>query len=72
MAFDTSRRVAAAHAQLYRQIGPSERGRIAAELSDALRALALAGVRDRHPEYREEQVLEEVLAVFYGRGVDRP
>lgn len=39
-----------------------------ADLSDALRDLAAAGVRQRHPEYDEDQIREEVLAVFYGRG----
>ena len=36
-------------------------------MSDMLRDLAIAGVRLRHPEYDEEQVLAEVLWVFYGR-----
>jgi len=67
-AFDTSPRVAALHAQLYRDIGPAERAEIMAELSDALRDLAATGVRQRHPEYDDERVLTEVLAVFYGRG----
>jgi hypothetical protein len=56
-----------AQLRLYREIGEEGRGRIAAEMSDLLRDLAIAGVRHRHPEYDEEQVLAEVLAVFYGR-----
>ena len=71
MAFDTSPRIAAAHKELYRQAGISGRARIAAELSDALRDLAIAGVRHRHPEYTEEQVLAEVLAVFYDHRLTR-
>ena len=67
MAFDTSPKMAEAHLRLYREIGETGRGRIAAEMSDLLRDLAIAGVKDRHPEYGEEQVMEEVLAVFYGR-----
>ncbi len=66
MAFDTSPRVAELHNQLYREMGPAGRARIAAELSDMLRDLAVAGVRYRHPDYDEEQVLAEVLTVFYG------
>lgn len=66
-AFDTSSRVAAVQVQLYREIGPAKRAEIMAELSDALRDLAAAGVRHRHPEYDEDRVLEEVLAVFYDR-----
>lgn len=55
-----------AQLRLYREIGETGRERIAAEMSDLLRDLAIAGVRYRHPEYDEEQVLAEVLAVFYG------
>lgn len=66
-AFDTAPHVAALHAELYREIGPAKRAEIMAELSDALRELAAAGVRQRHPEYDEEQVRTEVLAIFYGR-----
>jgi hypothetical protein len=67
MAFDTSPAMTEAQNQLYREIGPAGRARIAAEMSDMLRDLAIAGVRLRHPEYDEEQVLAEVLWVFYGR-----
>jgi hypothetical protein len=67
MAFDTSPAMTEAQNQLYREIGPAGRARIAAEMSDMLRDLAVAGVRLRHPEYDEEQVLAEVLWVFYGR-----
>jgi hypothetical protein len=67
MAFDTSPVMAATHVQRYREIGSVGRARIAAELSDMLRDLAVAGVKHRHPEYRDEQVHSEVLAIFYGR-----
>jgi hypothetical protein len=67
MAFDTSPAMREAQNQLYREIGPAGRARVAAEMSDMLRELASAGVRLRHPEYDDEQVRAEVLAVFYGR-----
>lgn len=38
-----------------------------AELSDALRELVEAGVRQRHPQYDDAQVHAEVLRVFYHR-----
>jgi hypothetical protein len=66
MPFDTSPAMMEAQIQLYRQIGPEGRGRIAAEMSDMLRELAITGVRLRHPEYDQEQVLAAVLDVFYG------
>jgi len=71
MAFDTSPAVTEAQNQLYREIGESGRARIAAEMSDMLRELAIAGVRQRHPEFDEERVTAEVLAVFYGRRARR-
>lgn len=67
MAFDTTPAMTEAQNELYREIGESGRARIAAEMSDMLRELAITGVRRRHPEFDEEQVLAEVLAVFYGR-----
>lgn len=67
-ALDTSARVAAVQVQLYRAAGEAKRAEIMADLSDALRDLAAAGVRQRHPEYDEDQVRKEVLAVFYNRG----
>jgi hypothetical protein len=67
MAFDTSPRISEAQLRLYREIGEAGRARIAVEMSDLLRDLAIAGVRDRHPDYDDEQVSTEVLAVFYGR-----
>jgi hypothetical protein len=66
MAFDTASKVAEAQLHLYREIGESGRARIAAELSDLLRDLAIAGVKQRHPEYADDEVMAEVLAVFYG------
>lgn len=67
VALDTSPAMAAAQLQLYREAGEAGRAQIAAELSDLLRELAIAGARQRHPDFSDEQIHEEVLAVFYGR-----
>jgi hypothetical protein len=67
MSFDTNPRALALHGDLYRQIGEIGRARVAAELSDALRELVDAGVRQRHPDYDDAQVHAEVLRVFYHR-----
>jgi len=66
MALDTSPETTAVLYELYRQIGEAGRARIAADLSDALRELVYAGVRQRHPGYCEEQIRVEMLRVFYG------
>jgi hypothetical protein len=70
-AFDTSPRVSAVHVRLYRDLGPAGRAEIMAEMSDMLRDLAIAGVRERHPDYDDDQVLQEVVAVFYPSGRNR-
>jgi len=71
MPLDTSSAVTAKHNQMYREIGPAGRARIAAELSDALRQLAIAGVRLRRPELSDKEARAEALVVFYGRDVRR-
>lgn len=68
---DTSPRAAAFQLQLYRDAGPARRAQIAAELSDAVRATALAGIRRRHPEYSEDEVGAEFLWMVYGIGKSR-
>jgi len=63
---DTTPRAAAFHLQLYREAGPARRAQIAADLSDAVRATAIAGIRRRHPEYTERDVAAEFLRLVYG------
>lgn len=65
---DTTPRAAAVQLSLYRAAGPSRRALVAVELSDAVRATALAGIRRRHPEYTEEQVRRAFLWIVYGAG----
>jgi len=65
---DTSAAAAAHQLELYRLAGPQRRVEIAAELSDAVRELARAGVRLRHPEFSDDQVRRELLRIFYGAG----
>jgi hypothetical protein len=65
---DTTPRAAAIQLQLYRQIGSSRRAQIAVDLSDAVRATAIAGIRRRHPEYSEREVSLAFLRLVYGFG----
>lgn len=64
---DTSPAAHAVQLELFRQAGPARRVEIAAELSDALREIARAGVRARQPGLSETEVTREVLRIFYGR-----
>ena len=63
---DTTPRAAAIQLQLYRQAGPSRRAQIAVDLSDAVRETAVAGIRRRHPEYSEREVVAAFLHIVYG------
>lgn len=63
---DTTAKAAAIQLQLYRAAGPSRRAQIAVELSNAVRATTLAGIRRRHPEYTEQEVGDAFLELVYG------
>ncbi len=63
---DTSEKFAALHLQLYRSAGTARRAQVAADLSDAVRATALAGIRQRHPELSGPEVRAAFLALLYG------
>lgn len=67
-ATDTSPRAAAIQLELYRAAGPAKRAQIAADLSDAVRATTLAGIRRRHPEYSDREIADAFLTLVYGRG----
>ena len=58
---DTSPDAREVQIALLRSAGPAGRLAMAADLSDAVRALAAAGIRSRHPEYDDAKV-GEVLA----------
>ncbi len=53
---DTTADAHDAQTAIYRRIGGRERLAMAFRLTAATRAMSLAGVRARHPEYSEEQV----------------
>jgi hypothetical protein len=65
---DTTPAAAARQLQLYRETGPARRAQIAVDLSDAVRATAIAGIRRRHPEYSDEEVAARFLWIVYGFG----
>lgn len=68
---DTTARAAAIAADLNRAAGPVKRFEQALELSDFLRELAKAGLRARHPEYSEEELLRELTRQMHGDGLPR-
>jgi hypothetical protein len=62
---DTSGDVFAHQIDRYRELGPGGRSRMAAELSDALRQTSLTAIRQRHPEYSEDEVRRTFVRVVY-------
>ncbi len=49
-----------------RRLGPGERMRLAAEMSEALRCIAFEGEQRRHPELSPAQARQAVLDRMWG------
>lgn len=62
---DTSENAAAVQEKLHDSLGPEGRFRLAMRLSTLAREFAKAGVRDRHPELSEREVMRELARIFY-------
>jgi hypothetical protein len=52
--------------QIYMRLGPRERQATMFRLNAAVRQLAMAGIRARHPEYDDEQVLRAHARLILG------
>jgi len=63
---DTSPDSHEAQLRAYRRLGPAGRARVAANLSGDTRELARAGIRARHPEYRDEDVESALRRLLLG------
>lgn len=63
---DTTRKAAAIQEELFRQMGPERRLRVALAMSDSMRNVAVAGLRSRHPELSELELSRELLRILYG------
>jgi hypothetical protein len=48
------------------------RGEIAAQLSDAIRRVALSGIRERHPEYSAAEAFRALKALLFGEHASSP
>jgi len=63
---DTDPDAHAAQMGVYRRIGPAGRVRLAMQMSEEARELALEGIRRRHPEYRNDELQTALLVMFLG------
>lgn len=64
---DTSPGVLALQIAQLREAGPEARVAMAAEMSDAVRELAVAGIRRRHPEFDDSQIGHVLAERLHGK-----
>lgn len=58
---DTSARAAAIRRGLHQSLGPADRFAMAMSLSELAREFAIAGLRERHPGYAEDDLIRELV-----------
>lgn len=66
MPLDTTPEAAAIQAKIFRGMTAAERLRLALEMSDSLRNMALAGLRSREPELSAGELSRELIRMLYG------
>ena len=66
MAFDTTPEAGAEQEEIFRGMTAAQRLRLALEMSESLRNVALAGLRSRQPELSAEECSRELLRIMYG------
>jgi len=63
---DTSDEAAAVQREAMRRLGGAGRVKLAFELSESVREIAIAGILDRHPELSREEARLRVLRRLWG------
>jgi hypothetical protein len=63
---DTSDAAFERQLEAIRALTPGERLAIAAGMSDEIRFLAEAGIRDRHPDFSDRQVADALAQILLG------
>jgi hypothetical protein len=66
MSSDTDAAAAALHQEMFRRMQTEERLRLALEMSESMRNVALAGLRNRRPELSEKELFAELIRLMYG------
>jgi hypothetical protein len=64
---DTTPEANARYHELLRRMSPERRLEAAMRLSQAIRELAIAGIRQRHPEATDQEVHVRLAVRLYGR-----
>ena len=63
---DTTPEAFRAQVEIWRRLSPTRRLEMACRMTDSLRELVKAGVRNRHPEYDERLVKLAMIRLFLG------
>jgi len=63
---DTTLEAVRKEIEILRRLGPQVRARMAFEMSDNLRRIVEAGVRNRHPDCDQKKIKLEVLRLMVG------
>lgn len=63
---DTTLEAARVQFAVLRKLGPEGRDRLGAELSEGVRTVLAEGIRQRHPDYTDEQVRWAMLRALVG------
>ena len=63
---DTTLEAARKEFEILRRFGPKVRARMAFEMSDSLRRIVEAGVRNRHPDFDQRKIGLEVIRLMIG------
>jgi hypothetical protein len=66
MPFDTNPEAAAVQQEIFRRMTAAERLRLALEMSESVRNVALAGLRSRRPELSEKDLSRELIRIMHG------
>jgi hypothetical protein len=66
MSLDTDPVARAIQQDIIRRMTPEKRIRLALEMSDSVRNVALAGLRSRQPELTPQELSRELLRIMYG------
>lgn len=67
---DTTPEVLEAQRAALADLGPEGRVRAALEMSESIRNVRLAGLRSRHPEASERELMARYIAEVHGVGPD--
>ena len=65
---DTTHDAYVAQILALRAVGPEARLAMALDMSDAVRSIAVDGIRARHPEYEPGEVDQALAELYRGRG----